>query len=258
MYYPIQIPATLHRPFSKAVQYTEQTDVPSSDFVICFWEMRPKTEKHLSVSHVIVTDGCIDLVVDYDAGRIGFAGMSKTEFGYRMDLPTRCFGARMKPGAFHQLFSLPATAAMDAFLPIEEADKGFDRKAFFALPFDKANACFRAYFAEKSAGVAPNRFVGLFDELSDAIPDSTTELYGRMGYSPRQCQRLFSQNFGLSPHMTLSILRFQLCLSLLTSGEAKPSDVLDSTSYYDQSHYIKDFKRNIGLTPFELLRRYRT
>jgi AraC-like DNA-binding protein len=257
-YYPLQIPYILHKPFSEAIRYTEKTDASSSAFVICFWEMRPKTEKELSVSNVIVTDGCIDLVVDYDARQIGFAGMSRTEFDYRIQLPTRCFGARMKPGAFHQLFSLPAAAAMDAFLSIDEVDRDFDCPAFFSLSFEKAGRFFRAYFAEKSVGIVPNQFVRLFDELSGAIPDSAAELYRRMGYGPRQCQRLFSQNFGLSPQMTLSILRFQRCLKALTSGRARPSDILSVSSYYDQSHYIKDFKRNIGLTPSELLRRYDT
>jgi AraC-like DNA-binding protein len=258
VYYPIQIPYILHKPFSEVLQYSETTEAPSSDFVICFWEMYPKTERATSVSNVIVTDGCIDLVVDYDAKQIGFAGMNKTEFDYRINLPTRCFGARLKPGAFHQLFSLPATAAMNTFLPIDKVDKNFDCGSFFSLSFGEARAFFRTYFAEKSVKTIPNQFVRLFDELSDNIPVSVAELYERVRYSPRQCQRLFVQNFGLSPQLVLSILRFQYCLKVLTAGMAKPSDILNFTSYYDQSHYIKDFKRNLGLTPFELLRRYKT
>ena len=257
MYYPIQIPYTLSESFRGAVSYTEDTDPRSSDFVICLWEMQPLSEEETSVTNVIVMDGCIDLVVHFDAGRIGFSGMSKTEFDYRLDLPTRCFGARMKPGAFHQLFGLPASSAMDHFLPVNDADKDFDCGSFFSLPFSEAKAYFRNYLAEKSEGIVPNLFVGLFDELSDSPPETVATLYDRLHYSPRQCQRLFAENYGFSPQATLSILRFQLCLKVLTSGAASPGDILGITSYYDQAHFINDFKRNIGLTPFELIRQYK-
>ena len=258
MYYPIQIPYILNKPFSAAVRYTEEADPRSSDFVICFWEMQPLTKEKTFVTNVIVTDGCIDLVVDFDAGRIGFSGMSKTDFDYTLTLPARCFGARMKPGAFRQLFGIPAGLAMDHFLPIDNIVKNFDCKAFFAMSFEKAKESLKVYFANKSAGVKPDKFTCLFDKLSAAPPTTVAELYECLCYSPRQCQRLFLKHYGYSPQITLSILRFQLCLKILTSGLASSSDILGIASYYDQAHFIKDFKRNIGLTPFELIRRYKS
>jgi AraC-like DNA-binding protein len=57
--------------------------------------------------------------------------------------------------------------------------------------------------------------------------------------------------------MALCLIRFQKCLEILTGGKAAPSDILNITAYYYQSHFIKDFKRNVGLTPFELIRRYK-
>ena len=38
------------------------------------------------------------------------------------------------------------------------------------------------------------------------------------------------------------------------SSDAKPNDILDATTYYDQSHFIKDFKKHIGLTPIEYIK----
>jgi AraC-like DNA-binding protein len=81
-------------------------------------------------------------------------------------------------------------------------------------------------------------------------------MYERLGFSPKQTQRIFSANFGLTPKVVLSILRFQKCLHILTSGKAVPSDVLNLVNFYDQAHFINDFKRNIGITPFELVRKY--
>ncbi|MGO2891387.1 MAG: helix-turn-helix domain-containing protein, partial [Enterococcus devriesei] len=66
-----------------------------------------------------------------------------------------------------------------------------------------------------------------------------------------------AQNYGLTPKMVLSILRFQKCLQILTAQQAKPADILAVTDYYDQPHFNRDFKRYLGITPLELLARYK-
>jgi AraC-like DNA-binding protein len=219
--------------------------------------MAPLTTGKIEVDNVIVTDGCIDLVVEYDRKRIGYAGMRKTEFHYKIDSGARCMGARLKPGAFYQLTGLPAGAAMDAFLPLDAVDKAFDCAAFFAFSFERAKVYFKEYLSELTRDKVPDNFTLLFDALSQSPPVTAGDLYNRLHFSSRQCQRLFAKRFGLSPQMALCLIRFQKCLEILTGGKAAPSDILNATTYYDQSHFIKDFKRNLGLTPFELTRRYK-
>lgn len=115
VYYPIQIPYLLSKDFAQKIGYTETLAAGYGGFVICFWEMKPLSDQNLSVDNIIVADACIDLVASYEDGSIGFAGMSKTEFHFRIDLPACFFGAHLVPGAFHQLTGLPASAAMDTF-----------------------------------------------------------------------------------------------------------------------------------------------
>jgi len=215
--------------------------------------MRPRSSERAFATNVIVIDGCIDLVVDFDAKHIGYAGMSKTVFQDKMDLPGRFLGARLKPGAFAELTGLPAKAAMDTYLPLERADANFDTAHFFSLSFEEMKPYLTSYLRQRADGKTPGRFVTLFDELSDNPPATTAELYRLLHFSPRQCQRLFLKHYGITPQMALSVLRFQHCLERLTSDEATPSGLLETAAYYDQSHFIKDFKRNIGLTPFEYL-----
>jgi AraC-like DNA-binding protein len=261
VYYPVQIPFVLNQRFAEAVRYTEEILPSLEGFVICLWEMTPlatrETKRGIEIDNVIVTDGCIDLVVEYDNRHIGYAGMSKTEFHYKIDSTTRCMGARLKPGAFHQLTGLSAGAAMDAFLPLGTVDKAFDTDAFFALSFERAKVRFREYLGMLVGGRCPDSFTLLFDALSQSPPVATKDLYNQLHFSPRQCQRLFAKRFGLTPQMALCLIRFQKCLEVLTGGKAAPGDILNTATYYDQSHFIRDFKRNVGLTPFELIRRYR-
>jgi len=256
MYYPIQIPHILDKAFSETIKYSEEIIPEFQDFLICLWEMQPFSDSEKTVENIIVTDGCIDLVANYDGKQIGFAGMSKTNFHFKINLPSYAMGARLKPGAFHSITNISASEAMDTFLPINVIDKDFDTEAFFALPFSDAKKVFRNYIGTLIRDKKSNKFIALFEELNNDIPNSTFEIYQKLYYSPRQCQRLFVKNYGLSPQMILCILRFQKCLQILTSKKFDPKYAMDVSNYYDQSHFINDFKRNIGLTPFELIRKY--
>jgi len=256
MYYPIQIPYILNKSFAESVRYSEEIVPQLQDFVICLWEMQPRAEQRIIADNVIVADGCIDLVVDYKWKEIGFAGMSKTVFDDKIQTPSQYVGARLKPGAFHAITGLSATEAMDKFLPLDKVDKNFDTQSFFSLPFNEVKESFKNYLGGLIRGKESNEFTTLFDRFSIDIPDSATEIYDRLHFSPKHCQRLFTKHFGLSPQMVLSIIRFQKCLEMLTSNKELPSGVLEMINFYDQSHFIKDFKKNIGLTPLELVRKY--
>jgi len=256
LYYPIQIPYILSKPFAKSILYKEEIIPQFQDFVLCLWEMRPVSgEKAVVGDHIILADGCIDLVADFEKREIGFAGMSKTVFDDELNAPYWHYGARFKPGAFHAITGIPATEAMDRFLPINSVDAGFDVRSFFALPFAEAKEHFRKYIGALIMD-KDTHLTTLFDAFSDDIPDSVSEIYNRMCYSPKQSQRIFYRHFGLSPQMSLCIIRFQKCLQVLTSGASSQNGILDALNYYDQSHLINDFKKYIGLTPLELVRKY--
>ncbi len=258
MYYPIQIPYLLSKDFAQKIKYTETIISDCRDFVICFWEMKPLSDQRLSVENIIVADACIDLVASYDDESIVFAGMSKTNFDFKIDLPAPTFGARLMPGAFNFLTGLPASAAMDTFLPIESVFMDFNKTLFFSLPFEQAKAYFKEFLRHKIHTASPDMYTGLFNTLSEAAPTTTKKLYEMLNFSPRQCQRLFAKHYGITPKMALSIIRFQKCLEILTSCKAHTIDIINVAGYYDQPHFINDFKRYLGITPEELIRIYQT
>jgi len=258
MYYPIQIPYILNEDFFENITYSEEVHSEFNGFAICLWSMQPLTEHKLPVKNIIAADGCIDLVVDFDKREIGFVGMSRTEFNFIINLPTQSMGIRMMPGAFYQLTGLLASEVMDAFLGIESIFPEFDQNFFFELSFNKAKEYLKTFFAEKVKGKEPDEFTELFHVLSESSLGTANELYKMLHFSPRQCQRLFAKRYGISPKMVLSIVRFQKCLEVLTSTNARPADILGITDYYDQSHFINDFRNNMGITPLELIHTYRS
>lgn len=257
MYYPLQLPHILGKEFPKHIAYSEEVVESLQGFMICLWEMKPLSAEKISVTNIILVDGCIDLLVYYDERKIGYRGMNKTNFNHKINLPGRFFGARLRPGAFEQLTNIPAKRGMEKFQPLKAIDAGFDTDFFFSLEFDECKKYLVAYLRHIVGHKTPNNFVALFNELSAIPPSTAAEFYQTLNYSPRQCQRLFMKHFGITPQAVLSVLRFQFCMDALFSGKATPSDILGLTDFYDQSHFINDFKQNIGLTPFEYLRLFR-
>lgn len=257
VYYPIQVPFLLNDAFTQAVVYNETVIPECSAFILCFWSMHPKTKQHRQVKNVIIADGCIDLIVDFDRKEIFFTGNQQTEFDYEIETPAYFFGARMMPGAFHQLTGLPAERAMNDRVFLQNVFNDLDQSRFFSAGFEQAQKIFQDYLVEKFEKMTPNDFTKLFPRLFEFPPKNTKELYDQLYFSPRQCQRVFSKNFGLTPKMVLSILRFQKCLQILTSEQAVPSDIMAVTNYYDQPHFNKDFKHYLGITPLDLVSRYK-
>lgn len=67
--------------------------------------------------------------------------------------------------------------------------------------------------------------------------------------SPRYVHRLFSQYTGLTPKLFCQISRFQYSLQLMQGGDQKMTSVGYDSGYFDQSHFIREFKSFTGLTP---------
>jgi AraC-like DNA-binding protein len=70
------------------------------------------------------------------------------------------------------------------------------------------------------------------------------------GVPLRQMDRLFRAHVGLSPKMFANIVRFQSALTLLTRDPGCTlADVAARCGYYDQPHFVREFKRFAGSVP---------
>jgi AraC-like DNA-binding protein len=68
----------------------------------------------------------------------------------------------------------------------------------------------------------------------------------------RQLSRKFSTTIGLSPKQLSKTIRIQAALkNLLTKKVTSLTDLAYENEYFDQAHFIKDFKEFTGLTPKE-------
>ena len=76
------------------------------------------------------------------------------------------------------------------------------------------------------------------------------ELEKKTGYSSRWLNMKFNDKLGVSPKNLSTIIRFKQYYQSLINGNEKTFFRNDFYElYYDQSHFIKDFKRFTGLPP---------
>lgn len=69
------------------------------------------------------------------------------------------------------------------------------------------------------------------------------------GITSRYLQKLIYQNTGLSPKSFHKINRFQQSLKLIAKNEQPFTAIAYECGYFDQSHFIRDFKSFTGITP---------
>ena len=104
--------------------------------------------------------------------------------------------------------------------------------------------------------------------LNSAVEYALTEIIRRpdqinlarlnqdIGYSQKHFIGMFKRQVGITPKAYLKIIRFQKAIGEIEQRqEVKWANISQDCGFYDQAHFINDFKSFSGFTPEEYLRR---
>lgn len=78
---------------------------------------------------------------------------------------------------------------------------------------------------------------------------SVENLTDTLGIGRRALERRFSASVGLSPKLLARIVRFNHALRLIENNDFSFTTVAYEGGFYDQAHFIRDFKDITGLNP---------
>ena len=85
---------------------------------------------------------------------------------------------------------------------------------------------------------------------------SLSHLSDKIGYSQKHFINLFRQQVGVPPKQYLRVMRFQKVICAIEENAViQWNRVALESGYFDQAHFIHDFKRLSGFTPNEYLKR---
>ncbi|MGY0037227.1 helix-turn-helix domain-containing protein [Pedobacter sp. NJ-S-72] len=84
---------------------------------------------------------------------------------------------------------------------------------------------------------------------SNSSIDNIYHIASKHNITPRYLQKLIYQHTGLSAKSFDKINRFQHSLTLIAKNEQPFTSIAYACGYFDQSHFIRDFKSFTGVTP---------
>jgi AraC-like DNA-binding protein len=113
-------------------------------------------------------------------------------------------------------------------------------------------------FSKFSKRLIPNPFVdfAVNQILKQPSQQSIEDISKKVGYSQKHLIHLFKSNVGLTPKGFLKIIRFQKAIQDIPRIKVLGwSHLALEAGFYDQAHFIHEFKHFSGFTPDAYLRR---
>lgn len=87
----------------------------------------------------------------------------------------------------------------------------------------------------------------IFGKMGNVTVEQLAE---ETGYTSRYINQCFRREISMSPKAFIKIIRFQSALDMLHAEERKSlSEIASSLGYFDQPHFVKEFKEFSGITP---------
>ena len=99
----------------------------------------------------------------------------------------------------------------------------------------------------------PPLLVDIHHLLGQSDVTTTAALAARVGVSLRTLERVCEACFGFGPKRLMRRQRFLRTLDIMLSTPDQPLSALVTGEYVDQSHFIRDFRSFMGLSPTEYL-----
>jgi hypothetical protein len=226
--------------------------------IYCYWEL--KTAKVLSESFTyrVVSDGCIDIFFQLDNPVENFImGFCKHYTEFHLENLFHYVGVRFLPSVFPQIFKINAKELSNRFERLELIVPGTSR--FIETSFSSKDEIhnikrkFDSYFIrlfDKIEFTDDDRF---FNALHIILKNSgvvNIESDLDTGLSPRQLRRYFEYYIGDTAKIFSQVVRFQNILKAKPSTQSlRENKLFFDMGYYDQAHFIKEFKNFYGVTP---------
>ncbi len=241
------------------IVYTEvKPDHEIEHLVYCFWQLRTPQPLEEPFSYRVVSDGCIDIFFNNNRISESFVmGFSKNYTAFSIGTDFDYVGIRFLPAAFPTLFSIAATNLNSDSQFLYEVLPDFAKwlqasistQSSLSYICTQMNGKLREILHSKELDV-DIRFLGALHLIFQNKGYLQTENDLDTGLSPRQLRRIFNYYIGTTPKAFSNVVRFQYILNAIPLGQlSKDSRVYLEVGFFDQAHFIKDFKRFYGVTP---------
>jgi AraC-like DNA-binding protein len=197
-----------------------------------------------------------------EAGTTGIYGVHTGRFTRLLEGQNRAFGIKFKAGGFFPFYRAPVSALMDRSLSPAQVFGNdalrFESEILAAPDIDAmtllAERLLLAHRPVDDANVA--RVSALVADIAtDRHLTSVEQLVAQTGWSKRALQRLFHQYVGVGPKWVINRYRIHEAVAQLQAGAPVAlTELAMELGYFDQAHFIRDFRKLVGRSPAEYAR----
>jgi AraC-like DNA-binding protein len=226
-----------------------------------FWTVSWDLQGHGPAIRETLPHPVVHLVIGPNVSRV--AGIAHGRFTRVLTGAGRVFGVKFRPGGFQPFARGSVSRLTGREIPIAEvfgpSGECFEREVLDAGDdTPRRIALAEAFLRERLPAPDPNvRLAGtIVDQAErDRAMLRVEDLAAWSGLSTRALQRLFSRYVGVGPKWVIRRYRLHEALELLATGEPVDWPAVGlSLGYFDQAHFINDFKALVGRTPAEYAR----
>jgi AraC-like DNA-binding protein len=227
-----------------------------ANYIECFWTFETSAPDS---NHRVLPDGCTDLLISPSESHPELTVVGTMTSARVFELPKgQIIGVRFRPGMSSGFVRVSGAEIVDQRLALEDI-WGARARHLAARLVDTSFASSRIALMEEhltsqlsdQGALSPTQRALLWAEQMRGCV-SIDELAYHSGLSPRQLRRNCHELTGLTPKQLCRALRFRHAATKASSAErGQWSDLALDCGYYDQAHFINEFRELSGLTPGE-------
>lgn len=197
-----------------------------------------------------------------EPGLTAIYGVHTGRFVRQLEGLGRVFGIKFKAGGFFPFYGEPVSSLQNRSLAPSRIF-GEDAARFEADVFDStdidamteaAERLLLAHLPSADPNVA-HVAARVASIASDRSLTSVDALVQQTGLSKRALQRLFNQYVGVGPKWVINRYRLHEAIAQLQAGSPVMwTELALALGYFDQAHFIRDFRKLVGRSPAEYAR----
>jgi AraC-like DNA-binding protein len=258
------------RNLRRLMKYTTHLPPPElSGYVRFFWTLEHELLPGESYVHRTMPDGCCELYFHYQgvfeelmgtgsqtSDVSGITGPSGNFNRFRVRESFGMVGAYVYPFAIPRLFGIPVSLLSNhspCFKTVLGAEGKELENRIMEAADNRERISLLSAFLQRGAARYKETDLSMRHVISRLIHSrgngKVEKLAAESFLSVRQFERKFRDNAGFSPKLFSRIIRFQSALAAYGKKNGSLTSLALDCGYYDQSHFIHEFRSFSGLHP---------
>jgi AraC-like DNA-binding protein len=233
---------------------------PSPDlapFVAHFWIVTWDLRGHEPEVQETLPHPSVHIALERE--RSGIYGVVRGRFTRVIEGRGRVFGIKFRPAGFYPFVQFPVSRLTNRILPLGDvfgADAETLEAVILAKRSERAMIAIAEDFLRRRSpqrDAVAEQIGHIVEQIAaDRTITTVDSVARRFAFSTRSLQRLFSRYVGVSPKWVINRHRLHEAVDRVAQGMTVDwTQLAFELGYFDQAHFIKDFKAIIGRTPGE-------